>query len=377
MNKSDIKKQIESIASAKELDAFFHALLGRKGSITMELRGLATLSETERRAKGASLNTLKQEVEQMFEEKSRELKKEEEALGAKKEWLDVSMPGLQYPHGHLNPLTLVAQQMEDIFVSMGFAIATGPELEDEWHNFDALNIPEDHPARDMWDTFWLSQPKGPAVRPDLQGKSRLGVKSSRLLLRTHTSPVQIRYMETHKPPFRIIAPGKVFRHEATDASHNLQFYHVEGLMVGLNRPKGPAARSDSHGESDLGKDVSIANFKGVIQEFFKRLLGEGATIRMRPSFFPFVEPGFEIDVRCMNCIKTNDKNCPVCHGTKWLEVMGAGMVHPKVFDAVRYNPEDVQGFAFGIGMDRIAMLKYKIDDIRLLYSGDMRFLKQF
>lgn len=227
--------------------------------------------------------------------------------------------------GHLHPLTQIQQKVNDIFTSLGFEIVEGPEVETEWYNFDALNIPADHPARDLWDTFWLKEPE-----------------NSKLLLRTHTSPVQIRYMETHQPPFRIIVPGRVFRHEASDASHDIQFYQLEGLMV--------------------DKEISVANFKAIMNEFFKKLFGESVRTRLRPSFFPFVEPGFEIDM----------------YGKQgWIEMMGAGMVHPNVFRAVGYNPSDWQGFAFGIGLDRIAMMKYQIDDIRLFYSGDLRFLKQF
>ncbi|MBU1137265.1 phenylalanine--tRNA ligase subunit alpha, partial [Patescibacteria group bacterium] len=225
--------------------------------------------------------------------------------------------------GHLHPITLVQRQIEDIFQSMGFSVINGPEVETESYNFDALNIPKDHPARDLWDTFWL--------------------KDVNLLLRTHTSPMQARYMEKNNPPLRIIVPGRCFRHEATDATHEAQFYQFEGLMV--------------------GKDVSVANFKGVIEAFLKRFFGSETEMRLRPGYFPFVEPGFEIDAKRK--------------GGQWLEMMGAGMVHPNVFKAVGYNPKEVQGFAFGAGIDRLAMLKYKIDDIRLFYGSDLRFLKQF
>ena len=214
--------------------------------------------------------------------------------------------------------------MEEIFSSLGFSIAAGPEMEDEWHNFDALNIPPEHPARDMWDTFWLKGKKG-------------------MLLRTHTSPMQIRYMQEVDPPLRVIVPGKAFRHEATDASHGFQFYQMEGLMI--------------------SKTASVANFKALMEEFFTRLFNSRAHIRLRPSYFPFVEPGFEVDM------KYGD--------SKWLELMGAGMVHPKVLEAVGYNPARWQGIAFGMGIDRIAMMKYGISDIRMFHSGDIRFLEQF
>jgi len=206
---------------------------------------------------------------------------------------------------------------------MNFSVVSGPEIETEYYNFDALNIPANHPARDMWDTLWL--------------------KNSKLLLRTHTSPVQIRYMEVHQPPFQIIVPGRVFRYEATDASHEINFYQVEGLMIGPN--------------------VTLANFKFIVEEFFRKLYGPKVQFRFRPSYFPFVEPGLEVDIKLT--------------GDKWLEVMGAGMVHRNVFDAVHYNPEQVQGFAFGMGLDRLAMIKYNIPDIRLFYSGDLRFIRQF
>ena len=246
---------------------------------------------------------------------------------------DVTVPGKKISQGHLHPLTLVKKEIEDIFQAIGFAVVEGPEIETEHYNFDALNIPKDHPARDMWDTFYLK---------------------SGQLLRTHTSPVQIRYMEKHHPPFRIIAPGRIFRHEATDASHEINFYQVEGLMI--------------------GKNITAVNFKAIIQEFVFRFFNKKAAIRLRPSFFPFTEPSFEVDVACLVC---KGKGCRVCSKTGWLELIGAGMVHPNVLKAGGINPNDWQGFAFGMGMDRLAMMKYKIDDIRLLYSGDLRFLKQF
>ena len=247
--------------------------------------------------------------------------------------IDVTVPGERHEVGHLHPLTLVKRKIEEIFQGMGFSVIEGPEVENEWYNFDALNIPKDHPARDLWDTFYLK---------------------NGLLLRTHTSPVQIRYMEKHQPPFRIIVPGRIFRHEATDASHEINFYQVEGLMV--------------------GKDISAANFKAIIEEFLSRFFGKKVKARLRPSFFPFTEPSFEVDMTCLVC---NEKGCSVCSKRCWIEIMGAGMVHPNVLKAGGINPKNWQGFAFGIGMDRLAMMKYKVDDIRLFYSNDLRFLKQF
>ena len=254
-------------------------------------------------------------------------------IETKKDTFDVTVPGQKHEIGHLHPLTLVKRKIEEIFQAMGFSIIEGFEIENEWYNFDALNIPKDHPARDMWDTFYLKNGK---------------------LLRTHTSPVQIRYMEKHQPPFRIIVPGRIFRHEATDASHETNFYQVEGLMV--------------------GKDISASNFKAIIEEFLSRFFGKKVKARLRPSFFPFTEPSFEVDMTCLVC---NEKGCSVCSKKSWIEIMGAGMVHPNVLKAGGINPKNWQGFAFGIGMDRLAMMKYKINDVRLFYSGDLRFLEQF
>lgn len=243
--------------------------------------------------------------------------------------------------GHLHPLTIIIRDIKAIFSSMGFEVALGPEIETEYYNFDALNIPAHHPARDMWDTFWL--------KPDKKGKSKIGE-----LLRTHTSPVQVRYMEHHKPPFSIIAPGKVFRYEATDSTHEAQFHQIEGLMV--------------------GEDISLAHMRGVLENFFEQFFGTKTNLRLRPSFFPFVEPGVEID---MSCFKCKGGGCSICKHTGWIEIMGAGMIHPRVLESGGIDPREFQGFAFGVGVDRLAMLKYGIDDVRLLYTGDLRLINQF
>lgn len=245
--------------------------------------------------------------------------------------------------GSLHPLTIIMRDCAAIFRSMGFTVALGPEMETEHYNFDALNIPASHPARDLWDTFWV---RG--------SKDQKDTKDFTHLLRTHTSPVQVRFMETHDPPLRIIAPGKVFRYEATDATHEAQFYQLEGLMI--------------------GKDVSLADLTGILESFFERFFGTKMTIRLRPSFFPFVEPGVEIDMSCFRC---EGKGCGICKQTGWIEIMGAGMVHPKVLEAGGINPKHWQGFAFGVGVDRLAMLKYGIDDVRLFYTGDLRLVNQF
>ena len=253
------------------------------------------------------------------------------------------------PAGHIHPLSQVISKCIAIFHELGFEYAEGPEIESERYNFDALNIPGHHPARDMWDTFWL--------KPE----------QSKKLLRTHTSPVQIRYMETHQPPLRIIAPGKVFRREATDATHEMQFFQIEGLAVGPN--------------------ITLANLKWLLEQFFERFFGTTSAVRFRPSYFPFVEPGVEVDVSCFSCggnghvggknAVTGTQPCPICKGTGWIEIMGAGMVHPNVLREVGIDPREQRGFAFGCGIDRLAMLLYGIDDVRLLYNGDLRLINQF
>lgn len=245
------------------------------------------------------------------------------------------MEGKQENVGHLHPLTRTMDEIVRIFAELGFEIALGPEIETEHYNFDALNVPKNHPARDMQDTFWIK-----------------GVKET--VLRTHTSPVQVRYMETHKPPFRIVVPGKVFRYEATDVTHETQFHQVEGLVV--------------------GEDVSFAGLKWTLEQFFKKLFGDDVKMRMRPSFFPFVEPGVEIDISCFIC---KGAGCNVCKRSGWIEVMGGGMVHPNVLLAGRIDSRKYRGFAFGMGVDRLVMIKYGIEDVRLLYAGDLRLVNQF
>jgi phenylalanyl-tRNA synthetase alpha chain len=238
--------------------------------------------------------------------------------------------------GHLHPLTLVKRKVEEIFQTMGFSVVEGPEIETEWYNFDALNIPKDHPARDLWNTLWLKDDK------------------TKLLLRTHTSPNQVRYMEKNNPPLRIIVPGNVYRHEATDQTHEFQLCQVEGLMV--------------------GKDISVTHFKAIIQEFLRRFFEREIKIRLRPDFFPFTEPSFDVSMTCLVC---QGKGCEVCKNSGWLEMAGAGMVHPNVYKNSGLIPKNWQGWAFGFGLDRLAMMKYKINDIRLFRSGDLRFLQQF
>ncbi len=314
-------KEINQVNNLKELDNLYRKYLGKKGEVTNILRSLRDLSEKERKEKGKSANKVKQELENLFKEKK--LRFTDNSSYQQKDWIDVTAPGILPPQGYPHPISLVQRQIEESFQSMGFSVIDGLEIETEHYNFDALNIPKNHPARDQYDTFWL--------------------KNLDLLLRTHTSPMQARYMEKNNPPLRIIVPGRCFRHEATDASHDVQFYQVEGLMV--------------------GKNISMANFKGIIETFLKDFFGPELKMRLRPGYFPFTEPSFEVDIQREN--------------GKWLEIMGAGMVHPNVFKSAGYLSDKWQGFAFGVGIDRLAMLKYKIDDIRLFYSNDLRFLKQF
>ena len=333
--KTEAKKKIGDASSLKELDMVFKEYLGRrKGKLTQVLRSLKNLDEKQRKEKGRLANQIKQEINAALMLKKGKF--QVSVSKPKEKWIDTSAPGIQPNLGHLHPLTLVKRKVEEIFQVIGFEIAEGPEIETEWYNFDALNIPENHPAREalsLGKTFYL---EGGEV------------------MRTHTSSVQIRYMQKNNPPIRIIVPGKTYRAEATDASHEINFYQVEGLMV--------------------DKDISVANFKAIIQEFFRRFFEKKIKVRLRPSYFPFTEPSFEPDMSCLIC---GGKGCPTCQGTGWIEMGGAGMVHPKVLENGGLNPKNWQGFAFGMSLDRLAMMKYRINDIRLFHSGDLRFLEQF
>ena len=318
--------EIEDVSSHAALEEFRLDYLGRKqGKLTAILRSLKDQSEEERKRVGGEANRFKQELEVLIERKVQELKR-----SAKRDDIDITHPPHKIAHGHLHPLTKIERRIRQIFLSLNFSSVVGPEVDTEFHNFDALNVPQNHPAREMWDTLWLA---------DAHRRHR--GKQDKLLLRAHTSPMQIRYMLEHEPPFQIIVPGRVFRNEATDASHEINFHQLEGLMV--------------------GEDVSLANFMYVMDVFLKRLFNKKVETRYRPSYFPFVEPGLEIDIKLKG---------------KWLEVAGAGMVHPNVFSSVNYDPRKVQGFAFGFGIDRLAMIKYGIDDIRLFYNPDLRFVNQ-
>lgn len=338
--KKDALRALNDTKTLEDLERFEIQFFGRKqGRLTAILRSLAALSEDERRVLGSKANVLRHELEGCLAQKRAELTMQFHRERLKKEKIDITFPGKKVERGHLHPLTQLRREAVGVFTSLGFTVVEGPEIETEYYNFDALNIPKDHPARDMWDTFWLAS----------QNDAR-----SEFLLRTHTSPVQVRYMEHHNPPFRIVAPGKVFRREATDASHDFEFLQLEGLVV--------------------GKDISVAHLKHTLLIFFERIFGRMLAVRLRPSYFPFVEPGFEVDITCLTCA---GKGCSACKNSGWLEVLGAGMVHPSVFDAAGYAHEEWQGFAFGLGLDRIAMMKYKIPDIRLFRQNDIRFLRQF
>jgi len=329
--KNELEKELKGINSEKELKALEKKYLGKKSKIAQILSCLKDMDIKQRIKMGKEINEFKKKTEALIKKKSLDIGGFDRKDGG---GIDVTVPGKNFLKGHLHPITLVTREAEEIFSKLGFEIAQGPEIEDEKHNFDHLNIPQDHPARDMWDTFWL--------------------KKKGLLLRTHTSPVQIRYMEKNNPPLRIIAPGRCFRYEATDASHEINFYHLEGLMV--------------------DKNVSASNFKAIIRKFFEEFFKKQIKLRIRPSYFPFTEPSFEVDIQCMIC---KGKGCSACSQRGWIEMAGAGMVHPNVFKAVKLNPNDWQGFAFGMGLDRLTMMKYKIDDIRMFFKNDLRFLEQF
>ena len=307
--------------------------LGKKGELTAVLRGMGALSAEERPLIGQLANEVRSDIEAALAAKKQEqeAKALEEQLKAEK--LDVTMPGTPAPMGHLHPLTQVQRELEDIFIGMGFSIAEGPEVELDYYNFQALNIPENHPARDTQDTFYIAE---------------------NVLLRSQTSPVQVRTMEHQKPPIRVISPGRVYRSDALDATHSPLFHQLEGLVV--------------------DKGITMGDLKGTLEIFAKKMFGENTRIRFRPHHFPFTEPSAEVDVSCYVC---GGKGCRLCKGEGWIEILGAGMVHPFVLSNCGIDPEEYSGFAFGLGVERIAMKKYGIDDIRLFYKNDERFLEQF
>lgn len=330
------KEDLAKVSDKKSLENLRVRYLGRNGELNKILRGLKEMSEEERIQVGRYVNEFKNEINELMNTAEEKLKQAAKTFS--KEWLDITAPGVKLPRGHLHPRTQLMRRAIYIFESLGFSVVEGPEIETDWYNFEALNFPKNHPVREMQDTFYIKNPAG----------------GEDLVARTHTSPVQVRFMEKNNPPLRIIVPGRVFRREATDASHDYQFYQIEGLMV--------------------DKSISAANFKAIMEEFFRRLYKQKVTIRLRPSYFPFTEPSFEVDMGCVFC---DQKGCKVCGQSGWLEIAGAGMVNQAVFENAGYVRNEWQGFAFGIGFERIVMMKYRINDIRLLNGGDIRFLRQF
>ena len=327
------KEALASFDSAEQLEKARIQYLGKKGELTAILKQMGKLSAEERPVIGQLANEIRKDIEDTIANKSAEIKKAAQEKRLAEETLDVTMPGTLPQIGYKHPLSIVLDEIKDIFMGMGFDIAEGPEVEYDYYNFEALNIPKDHPARDTQDTFYIND---------------------NIVLRTQTSPVQIRVMEKTQPPIRIIAPGRVFRSDAVDATHSPLFHQIEGLVV--------------------DKGITMADLKGTLETFAKRLYGEDTKIRLRPHHFPFTEPSCEIDVSCFKC---GGKGCPFCKGEGWIEILGAGMVHPKVLKNGGVDPDVYSGFAFGVGLERLVLFRFNIDDMRLLYENDMRFLSQF
>jgi phenylalanyl-tRNA synthetase alpha chain len=327
--KAEAEEALRAIADKAHLEEFRVKFLGRKGLLSSTMKQLGSVPKEDRPRLGQLANTIKKGVEQLFREKKEAL--ESGAAGSAEE-VDLSLPGRVLPFGKLHPVTQVMEEMCAVFEGMGFAVAEGPDVETDHYNFEALNIPKHHPARDMHATFYVSES---------------------ILLRTHTSPMQARIMENQEPPLRYIAPGKVYRCDS-DITHTPMFVQVEGFLV--------------------DRDVSFADLKGVLTTFLRRMFSEDLAVRFRPSFFPFTEPSAEVDIACVIC---GGKGCRVCKRTGWIEILGAGLIDPEVLKMVGYDPDEFSGFAFGLGVERIAMLKYGIDDIRLYYENDLRFLSQF
>src|SRR5262245_10783529 len=347
--RQDFHARLSSASSDRELKALADEFLSRKsGSVTGLFKSLAAIPAEERPEFGKLVNTLKGEIEAAIEEKRSALASSRPPAGA----VDVTLPGRDVPIGRVHPLMRVRQQVEDIFTHMGYEILEGPEVEDDYHNFEALNMPPDHPARDMQDTLYLGAPIVGGTWGAHGGTLPEAQVRAATLLRTHTSAMQIRYMKTFPPPVRIIVPGRVYRRDNLDLSHTPMFQQFEGLVV--------------------GRGITLADLKGTFEAMLRELFGD-VKVRLRPSFFPYTEPSAEVDITCQSC---SGSGCGTCKYTGWLEILGSGMVHPAVFEAVGYDPEEVTGFAFGLGMERVAMLKYGVDDIRLFYENDLRFLEQ-
>lgn len=327
-----LNSALESLNSATEISKIEEIrvkYLGKKGELTGILKQLGSLSPEERPVVGQLVNKAKSELEEQIKTKVAEIKEAELNASLINEKIDVTMPGKRNTMGKKHPLSVVLDELKEIFMGMGYSIADGPEVELDYYNFEALNLPKDHPARDTQDTFYISE---------------------NVLLRTQTSPVQVRVMEKQKPPIRIIAPGRVYRSDEVDANHSPLFHQIEGLAI--------------------DKGITMGDLKGTLETFAKRLYGEDAVVRFRPHHFPFTEPSAEMDIQCFNC---GGKGCRLCKNEGWIEILGCGMVHPKVLENCGIDPEEYRGFAFGIGLERIVMRKFKIDDMRLLYENDMKF----
>ena len=318
---------------ARELDAIRVKYLGKKGEVTALMKNMRNLTPEERPAFGQLVNDLRASIEAGLAENKARLEAIALEARLKSETIDVTMPGEEVSVGTKHPISTVLDEVKDIFIGMGFSIGEGPEVEKDWYNFEALNIPKDHPARDTQDTFYISDD---------------------VVLRTQTSPIQIRTMEHKKPPIRIIAPGRVFRSDAVDATHSPLFHQIEGLVV--------------------DKGIRMSDLKGILEMFAKKLYGEETVVRFRPHHFPFTEPSAEMDMQCFQC---HGAGCPLCKGEGWIEILGCGMVHPKVLEVCDIDPDEYSGYAFGIGLERIVMSRYKINDIRMFYENDVRFLHQF
>ena len=329
----EARQAVSAARTSAELEQIRVRFLGRQGLLTQLLRALGTLAPEERPLVGAAANEAKRELEALLATRRLATQDAERRVRRATERLDLTLPGRRPPWGALHPLTRVHDKIVSIFAGLGFSVAEGPEIETEYHNFEALNIPRDHPARDMQDTFYLSEST---------------------LLRTHTSPVQVRTMLAQKPPVRIIVPGRVFRRDIADMSHSPMFHQVEGLAV--------------------DRSITMSDLKATLELFAREMFGRQSRIRFRPSFFPFTEPSAEVDVLCFVC---QGRGCRLCKQGGWLEILGSGMVHPRVLKNVGYDPEEVTGWAFGMGIERIAMLRYGIDDLRLFFDNDLRFLRQF
>jgi len=329
----ELKNELEKIDDYQSFQNLKSKYLGKNGIIKSLMKNLKELDEEQRKNFGKNINELKNIIEEFFEEKLIILKEKERLLKEKESWIDVTIPGSKRKIGKISLISKTIRDIEEIFVGMGFSVAEGPEIENSWYNFDALNTPEWHPAREMQDTFYLSNDK-------------------KYLLRTHTSPVQIRTMLSNKPPLAIISPGRVYRKDELDATHSPVFHQVEGLFI--------------------DKNVSIAHIKMYLEYLAKKLFGDKVTILLRPSYFPFTEPSFEVDISCIFC---KGKGCNICKNSGWIEILGAGLVHPNVLKSVHYDPDVWQGFAFGMGVERIALLKYNVPEMREFYKNDIRFIE--